>query len=550
MPGHVHVQCLTVGEFLGGDRRVVLPWFQRSYAWGERQIGRLVSDLRTAMTPGIGRQRYFLGQICLARAAGETIDQLIDGNQRITTLTIIFSILRDLADNQEMTRLHEHVAVPRTEGADNGPRLRLSPQPSVAPFLERYVQTPGSTRATIEEDLMSLSHTERAIFNNREDIKSWLEAMEPAERASLADFICNRCCLTVSSVDDPDEAWDMLATAEETGLDHHDTDRAKHSLLAPMPRGQQQEAARIWDTWVARIGRDKVHELLGHIRTLELGRRSTKPIEEDLIRVCRLDQSGVIFLENKFVPRAAWLARVSERTLASGIARERIAGHLETLSWLEQPLWVAPVLHWLEQRGDQDDETVDFFFRLDRLAWLLKLAGVDPVTQQRDFIDAVKSIGSTGSAASIRALEPDAKVVKDAIANLRSRTFEAKRYSDLVLRRLSLALGRDSGPLDPEGLTVEHILPRNPMPGSDWWRSFRSRAQVAEYTNRLGNLALLTRPENQLASTKGYAEKRRILAGSDFVLARDAAEATEWTSETIRSRTERLIAILLETWKL
>lgn len=549
MPGHIRVQCLTVGEFLSGDRRLTLPWFQRSYAWGERQIGRLMADVEAAMDPATGRNRYFLGHVYLARSSDQTADQLVDGNQRVTTLTILFSILRDLAEGDDADALHSHVAVGGND-AGGEVQFRLNPQPSVAPFLARYVQSAGATRVDVDDDLISMSHAEQAIFNNREDLKSMLSAWTPSARAALAEFVRSACCLTVSTVDDPDEAWDMLATEEETSLEHHDTDRAKHSLLSPMPRRDQVEASRIWDTWVTRVGQDRARELLGHIRTIGSTRRSTKPIEEDLIRMFRLDRTGLVFIQQEFAPRAAWMERIDQKSIGAGTQRDVISRRIQTLSWLDQPLWKAPAIRWLETRGEAAPETAEFFFALDRLAWLLKISGTDPVAQERRFIEICQSIGGNDPGTALAKLAPETKLIKAAVSNLRSRTFEVKRYSDLVLRRISLELGQDPGPLDPEGVTIEHILPRNPAVGSEWWQHFRSSVQITEFANRLGNLTFLTRQDNQLASTRGYPEKRRILSLSRFVMAREAAEASEWTPDTIKSRTERLLGVLLSAWRL
>lgn len=548
MPGFISVKSLSVGEFLDGRRRLVLPWFQRSYAWGERQIGRLMTDILTAMGPQ-GRNRYFLGRIYLARPDGETADQLIDGNQRITTLTILFGLLRDMTTGEASERLARMIAAP-DEMPGGQPARRLEPQPNIAGFLERYVQATGATRLDVDDDLTLLSHAERAILNNRELLKSRLSAMTGPECEALADFIRTRCCLTVSTVDDPEEAWDMLAAEEETGLHHHDADRAKHSILAHMPRGEQVEAARVWDTWSGRLGRDGIQELLSHVRMLGSRRRSTKPIEEDLIRFHRVDKAGLAFIDREFAPRARLLERIGKRDIGKGPARDRLSRFIDTLSWLDHTLWVPPLLRWLETQGEDHPKTVEFFSLIDRIAWLLKIAGVDPVVQERRFIEVCLSIGGDTELANVTALKPDRKLQDAAVQNLRSRTFEIKRYSDLVLRRVSLELGRDPGPLDPEAVTIEHVLPRNPAPGSVWWRHFKSAEQVADLANRLGNLAFLSRADNQLASAKIYEEKRRILAGSEFVLARDAAEHPAWTPETIRSRTERLIGVLLTAWHL
>jgi hypothetical protein len=541
MVSQIRVESLSVGQFLAGDRTLSLPWFQRSYAWGEPQVGRLLADIRAAMQPSSGRNRYFLGHIYLARPPGEPADQLIDGNQRITTLTILFSVLRD--------RLASPVA-DQLNGLVGGDTLRLNPQPSIAPFLSRYIQEPGATLRDVDDDLMALSQTERTILNNREYVKTFLDGLTPDEVAQLATFAYLSCLVTVSTVEDPEEAWDMLATEEQTGLKHHDADRAKHTLLAAMPREEQEAAARIWDSWAARIGRDRTQELLAHLRMIGLSRRSTKPIEEDLIRMYRLDRTGIGFMEREFAPRAGWLERTVKRTIGLGGSRDTIAQRIELMSWLDHALWVAPAIRWLETRGEGNPETSEFFFFLDRLSWLLKIAGTDPVAQERRYIEVCDVLRRPLPLADIGPLNVERKLVEAAISNLRSRTFEAKRYSDLVLRRISVELGQDPGPLHPDGVTIEHILPRHPTDGTDWWRQFRTRAQIAEYANRLGNLAFLSRAENQLASAHSFEEKRRILAGSRFLLARDAATAAVWSPDTIRSRTDRLIEALTRSWRL
>jgi hypothetical protein len=547
MTSFIKVETFTVGAFLSGPRRLTLPWFQRSYAWSEPQIARLMADIRLAMSADVGRDRYSLGHIRLARAPGDSDDQLIDGSQRMTTLTILFSLLRDLAEGADAAELHRLVATGGMDGERS--RMRLAPQPSVATFFERYVQAPGGTRLDAEGEV--LSRGERMILANREDLRSILVELPVAERAALATFIARKCWVTTSTVEDPEEAWDMLATEEQTGLKHHDADRAKHSLLAPMPRTDQPEAARIWDVWSGRLGPDNVQDLLNHIRTIGTQRRSTKPIEEDLVRMYQLDKAGLAFITREFVPRGEALWQLIERRVGNPAQRGEVVRWLETLSWLDQTYWRAPALRWLEMRGDDHAETAAFFFALDRLAWLLKIAGQDPVVQERRFQEVCLAIGPTVlTVERMTSLAPDRKLITTALANLRSRTFEMKRYSDLLLRRISLEMRQDPGPLHPDGVTVEHVLPRNVVIGGDWGRNFRTRAQVVEHTNRLGNLAFLTRADNQMAANRSYEDKRRILAASGFLLARDAAQAVEWTPDIIRQRTERMVAALASAWRL
>jgi hypothetical protein len=66
----------------------------------------------------------------------------------------------------------------------------------------------------------------------------------------------------------------------------------------------------------------------------------------------------------------------------------------------------------------------------------------------------------------------------------------------------------------------------------------------------LGNLAILTHEDNRLADTHTFAVKRKILRNSAYALANDAAKAKSWTPEVVHQRTERLVGLLVEHWRL
>ena len=154
----------------------------------------------------------------------------------------------------------------------------------------------------------------------------------------------------------------------------------------------------------------------------------------------------------------------------------------------------------------------------------------------------------------IAALAIERPLLDAALENHRSRTFYAKRFHALVLRRISVHIDPsiDPGPVDGETVTVEHVLPRKPEAGHQWRRDFPGPNDVANHCNRIGNLAFLSLAVNNIAGNSDFFVKRLLLAqsGSTFVLSANAARETEWTRDTIMRRGEALIAILLEPWQL
>ena len=88
-----------LGKIFTSDYRFVIPSFQRAYTWQTENIAQLVTDLQDAChNPGTP---YFLGSLILVRD-GQTKYQVIDGQQRLISLSIIISVLRELEDDPEL----------------------------------------------------------------------------------------------------------------------------------------------------------------------------------------------------------------------------------------------------------------------------------------------------------------------------------------------------------------------------------------------------------------------------------------------------------------
>src|SRR6056297_3047970 len=89
-----------VGKVLSSDYEFYIPDYQRPYAWTEEQAEELFQDLWTFHSDTGEDEKYFLGSIVLVK--GETPEaDVVDGQQRLTTLTILFAAIDDRLRNTE-----------------------------------------------------------------------------------------------------------------------------------------------------------------------------------------------------------------------------------------------------------------------------------------------------------------------------------------------------------------------------------------------------------------------------------------------------------------
>ena len=127
-----------LGKVFTSDYQLTIPSFQRAYTWQAENIEQLVNDLQDACadpdTP------YFLGSLILVKD-GPTQYQVIDGQQRLISLSIIVSVLRELEDDPELIEsLNDLIVEPgdKLRGIKAEPRLKLRERDTN--FFRMYVQ--------------------------------------------------------------------------------------------------------------------------------------------------------------------------------------------------------------------------------------------------------------------------------------------------------------------------------------------------------------------------------------------------------------------------
>jgi Protein of unknown function (DUF1524)/Protein of unknown function DUF262 len=558
MDDYFRASVSTVEALFGQNRVIHLPWFQRAYAWGEENVQRLVGDILAAIEEA--KQGYSLGRIHLAGTIDAQSVALVDGQQRAITLTMMFAVLRDLAATDRTgsersraalhNRMHALVALPTPESSDsNGGTWRLATQKQMSGLFERYVLQPGATLIDPSEDLGDLNMAERNLISNRDRLKQVLGAgaLTPAMRSAFTEYLLSRCYFFVSELDDEGEAWTVLGVEQTTRMPHDANEQAKSALIYLMPSEEQEQAGRLWEGAQARLGNERMWELLGHLRTMRIKKRSTKPLEGELQQLYAIDKDGLGFMNTVLIPCANALRLLDDRQIGSGVLAGINSRHIKMLSWLDHRLWVAPALVWLVTKGDQHRETEPFFAQLDRLAWMLRLASTDPTVQENRFIRLTTAVHNKRPVHEWPEFTIGDTTRDEAMAILRSHNFYHKHVTNRLLRRLSYHLGRDPGVIDGVNVSVEHILPRRPPKERQWKKDFCG-SRIKDYTNRLGNLVLLTGAQNRKADTNDWPFKREILKNSGFDLSTDAATHAKWTPKTIEARTERLIALLLTPW--
>jgi hypothetical protein len=133
----VRAQEVTFLDLIQGEKQFQVPLYQRTYSWLDGQLAQLWRDIREqgeAMAGGTPRTGHFLGSVVIApsptlHAAGVQRWLVVDGQQRLTTLMLALTAIRDHTqlegDDTAADRIHRQYLVNEFRQGDD--HLRLLP---------------------------------------------------------------------------------------------------------------------------------------------------------------------------------------------------------------------------------------------------------------------------------------------------------------------------------------------------------------------------------------------------------------------------------------
>jgi len=541
-------RTLNIAQMFGQDSRLALPAFQRSYSWGEREAMALLADLTDTMDTGLV---HFIGAIVVVNQPGAPTE-IVDGQQRLTTMTILLCVLRDMeTDKDRAQAIHDLIAYPATPQSPAGWRLVLNHLDG--DFFRAMIQRPGHAFRKEEEPHESAS--QRRMSDVARGFSRELEKLSLNERRHLADTIITRCALVEVTVADRDMGYKVFRVLNDRGKAPNAHDIIKTDIFerAGLSLEEADRYGATWADYEAQIGGAAFDDLLRQLRVLY--DRSAKG---DLIAGLRksvIPKLGARTFLDEVLPRhvQAYL-EITRGKVDFGSLSEPIEAYLNRMRALDHRSWRAPALKFLVQHRNQTNLAVEFFRQLERLAYAMQL--IVPKNDQRDkrYKRVVEALDTPQSLFSISS---PLNISRDEVRKMRERlegrfaTFGQRRAMAL---RLNAALegGRT---LPPEAdATVEHVLPRNPGEGSYWHMVWPDPAKRRELCDTLGNFILLPHTDNQLADRLDYRSKKKIYfnwsEAAHFALTRDLEHQEAWTADVVRRRTERLAQILMRDWKL
>ena len=537
----------------GADIRV--PPFQRAYAWEDDETEVLIRDLLEAFRAGTV---YFLGAIVVIRPRNKGPLDVVDGQQRLTTLTILLAVLRDLALSREQeSQLHNMIGH-ETMGMvfGGGHHWRMTLNRSDTPFFRRYVQERGATKnqdAMVESAAIEGSPSQTRIAAAVAQAHDFMTDMNDDERTRFAAWLLDEVSIVRVRVSEFAVAYKVFQALNHRGKPLSDHDILKSALFERVgftAQEAQQQSDR-WNTYTNRLGDRGFADMWKQIRSLYDREGAGEMVSAVIAGIIPRSSIGE-FLNNK-LPRFVDAYDVVVNGRANGLAlSEETQRRICYLRSIHHESWRAPAIMFLVEQTYDPDAADRFFWALERLAYTLQYSVRDREYRHKRYrkvLDAMAS-GTLFDADSPLDLSRGEKT--ELVDRLRGRFPNFKQRRALLMRLSGAVEGAPALPPETD-CTVEHILPRTFPKGSDWVEDWSRQRDRDDLTECIGNFTLLTHDENQFADRKSFRDKLEIYfknGKASFALSHDLKGRTRWTPEDVKTRRDALIQNLAKDWDL
>ena len=253
----MHGEAKLLLKFLdGSDNRYIIPVYQRNYDWRPKQCEQLFNDLVQIIKKD--RKTHFFGSIVTSSAnkGGKSDYLVIDGQQRITTISILFTAMVNLMksgvvvarDNRLAEKIEKKFLVDEYQTEER--KLRLKPIKDDCISFDKLITNDPTEFVESSNITQNYHYFENRIKKNEISIDDLYEAVF---RLEIIDIFLDK-------EDNPQLIFESL---NSTGLDLTEADKIRNFILMGLDAKKQEE---YYETYWNKIEKFTAYNVSGFIR--------------------------------------------------------------------------------------------------------------------------------------------------------------------------------------------------------------------------------------------------------------------------------------------
>ena len=550
-----------LSKIFSADFEYHIPGYQRPYAWTEEETGILFDDLyEFFQTEAV--DNYFLGSIVLIKDENKPYADVIDGQQRLTTLSILFSVMANSFHTEAYRNnckkyLQEEGNI--LEGIAAQPRIFLRDWDQ--DFFSKYIQD-IQLDALVQIDPVTLdTEAKRHIQKNCTVLREKFSEVFNDENDLLkfTQFILTRCFLVVVSTPNQESAFRVFSVMNSRGLDLLPTDIIKSMTIGKLPKDEEQKYTEKWEEFENLTGRDGFNEVFTHTRTIFAKERPKKNLLDEFKEYVIKQTSPKSLVDEYLIPYTEAYVCLKNCDFSSTQNAEEIN---ELLLWLNKTNnhdWMPPAIKFLTDHKNDSVYILWFIRKLERLASYLLVTAKDVNQRMERYkwilveMESRPDNNLTAPLENIELTDWEKQQFIDALnGEIYSMTAKRRNY---IIQRLDSFLSDGGATYNTKLFTIEHVLPQHPSADSEWMKLWPDTQTQRFWLNKIANLVPLTRQRNSAAQNYDFNTKKIKYfqsknGTSSYTLTTQVINIAAWTPEVVEARQKDLEEIFISKWDL
>ena len=550
-----------LSKIFSADFEYHIPGYQRPYAWTEEETGILFDDLyEFFQTEAV--DNYFLGSIVLIKDENKPHADVIDGQQRLTTLSILFSVMANSFHTEAYRNnckkyLQEEGNI--LEGIAAQPRIFLRDWDQ--DFFSKYIQD-IQLDALVQIDPVTLdTEAKRHIQKNCTVLREKFSEVFNDENDLLkfTQFILTRCFLVVVSTPNQESAFRVFSVMNSRGLDLLPTDIIKSMTIGKLPKDEEQKYTEKWEELENLTGRDGFNEVFTHTRTIFAKERPKKNLLDEFKEYVIKQTSPKSLVDEYLIPYTEAYVCLKNCDFSSTQNAEEIN---ELLLWLNKTNnhdWMPPAIKFLTDHKNDSVYILWFIRKLERLASYLLVTAKDVNQRMERYkwilveMESRPDNNLTAPLENIELTDWEKQQFIDALnGEIYSMTAKRRNY---IIQRLDSFLSDGGATYNTKLFTIEHVLPQHPSADSEWMKLWPDTQTQRFWLNKIANLVPLTRQRNSAAQNYDFNTKKIKYfqsknGTSSYTLTTQVINIAAWTPEVVEARQKDLEEIFISKWDL
>jgi len=576
MPLQFDAEDRPLSEILNGQEKYKIPRYQRPYSWTADEVSDLWNDLRE-------EESIFLGSFVFnyEHFQEEKFVEVIDGQQRLITLTILMAVLRDiykqLGDKKKSSLTQQIIAHSNPISGEEDYRLKCGD--TLNKFFCEKIQKENS-------DIVSCNpkrKEEKAIRDNYKFLKNKIEEelrqiQDKLKKIQYVDELKKKVFdfkIIWIKIENDEDAYSIFETVNARGADLTAADLLKNYLFSKIPKTENgiDSAKEIWSTIESNIESVKGPlNLSKFIRYYWISKYSFVSEKKLYREVKKNITDPEVFLNDLLKASEFYYKMVNDSTSYKDWSEDFIN--------VKEAQKVTEALAGLRIMGITQPYSLLFALLLNKSKIDFDFSETFKIIEKYHFAysaickfsgNVVEKVYYKASKEIQEALKyPDSKnrikYVQRALNNFKnsldypSKPVFIEKFNDLEYRSYSLviyilsSIEKAKGTTDESNINftkvnIEHILPQDP---TEWGLT---KKEVKNYVDKLGNLTLISKAINGPMGNKKLKDKIKFFNTSTLNINKELVEKFKklkfkWEEKQINERQNEIAAFAYdEVWK-